>query len=80
MNDLQVVFWRIAAHLLPQQVGVVAPLNIETASVPGLFEKLNDGWKPLSHTITPIDGGDVLLSLFMVRDSTPNIPDTVEEL
>ena len=74
MMEMQVVFWRFPSSALPHDVGTVAPLAIETASVPGLYEKVNDGWRPLSHTIAQV-GTDILLSILMVKDTDIPIPD-----
>ncbi|MCI1673177.1 MAG: hypothetical protein LKI34_03010 [Bifidobacterium tibiigranuli] len=75
LKDFRLVLWNVPSEKIPSNPLDMRYLDIDQASDPGLVEALNDGWQIVSHTITPMQGGGVLLSLFMQRDI--RVPDSL---
>jgi len=76
---MQLLTWRFSTTQLPRSNGAIAALHLDPTAIPGLFEHLDDGWSPISHTLAPI-GDDVLLSILMIRSADVVIPDSAEGL
>lgn len=75
LKDFRLILWNIPAEQMPNDPAGVSVLNIDQSSNPALVGLLNDGWEIVNHTITPLDDGGVMLSLFLQCDI--RIPDGV---
>lgn len=76
MRDLKLVLWHLPSGYVPAR-GEVRALDVDFASSnPALLEHLNGGGRIVSHTITPVAEGGVLLSVFIEREIA--VPDTAE--
>lgn len=67
LRDFKLVLWNIPACSVPANPGKVSDLTIDQSSNEALVDMLNDGWRIINHTLTPMASGGVLLSLFLER-------------
>ena len=75
LKDFKLVLWNIPAENVPNAPGTVADLTIDQSSNPALVDMLNSGWRIVNHTVIPISGGGIMLTLFMERGIT--VPDNI---
>ena len=73
--DYKIFWWHMPDAVLPEALTNVLMVDLSYAEVPGLFDLMNEGFKPLSHNVIPRDKG-VLLSILLVRDI--EAPDTID--
>ena len=67
IKDFKLVLWNLPAGNIPAEPGEVRNLTVDQSSNKALVGMLNDGWRIINHTITPMASGGILLSLFLER-------------
>jgi hypothetical protein len=65
--DRSLVLWKLRPEQLPDNPGDMAALSFGFVSQPELLEHLGADRQVVSHSITVLPDGDLLLSLFLER-------------
>lgn len=69
MLETKVLAFRINSTLMPDTTGDSMALDVNLYP-PGTTEVIGEGWEPLSHQVSQLDGGDFLLTVLVRRDTT----------
>lgn len=67
MFERSLVLWRLPASEIPASSEDVAALRMSFEDHPHLLDLIGADRQVVSHALTPMPGGDFLLSLFLER-------------